>query len=674
MTTQQPAPSPTAAPYTIALAGQPNVGKATVFNMLAGLSQRTDTWPGVSIERKTGVFHFAGTAARLVVLPDTRSLSSGSLDERLARDFLIKQRPDAVILLVNAADLEHGLYVLSELVALPTPIVVGLNMTDTAAQHGIAIDASALQAAIATPVVAMSATRNQGVRELAQTALAVARLQVIDAPPQPEIEPVHQAVLDKIVQLVTAEQAAPYPTGWMAMKLLEGDDEITPMMQARLGERWAAVHDLLRQHEDAILAIASARYNWIGRVMEQAARDARPGRVSMTDRLDRVATHPLGGLAVFAGVMLTFFSLVYSLGVPLQEILEQRVVEPAAQWSRSGLAQTPPWLVSLIADGIIGGAGTVLTLLPILIIFFVILALLEDSGYIARAAYVVDRFLHQMGLHGNSFVPLFLAFGCNVPAILGAHVIDSPKARLMTILITPLVPCGARLAVVAVLTPIFFGANAIWAAGALLALSLAILIVIGVAIHELVLGGEHVAFIMELPLYQKPNVRTIALSVWQQTVSFIREAGSVILLVSVGVWALSSLPGGAIETSYLATFGRLLSPIGDLMGLEWPMVVALLTSFARKENTLATLGVLYGAGGDGMGLTAALGSLLTPAAAFAFLAVQLLFIPCAATVVAIQQETRSWRWTLFDVAALLLVSVAIGVAIYQAARLTGIGM
>jgi ferrous iron transport protein B len=330
--------------------------------------------------------------------------------------------------------------------------------------------------------------------------------------------------------------------------------------------------------------------------------------------------------------------------------------------------------VGLLADGVISGAGTVITLLPILIIFFVMLGLLEDLGYMARAAYVMDRFMHLMGLHGNSFLPLFLGFGCNVPAVMGARLIDSPKARLLTVLVTPLVPCAARIAVVAVLAPLFFGSQAFWVSWGLVALSLIVLMLVGVVLHELVLGGEHVAFIMELPLYHLPNARTIGLSVWQRTVDFLKEAGSIILVVSVIVWAFSTLPGGQIETSYLATIGRLLVPLGALMGLGWPMMVALLTSFVRKENTIATLGVLYGSGQEGAGLAATLSGALTPAAALAFLTVQVLFIPCVATLVTIRQETGSWRWTAFCAALLLMVSFALGITIYQGARLVGWGM
>ena len=385
-----------------------------------------------------------------------------------------------------------------------------------------------------------------------------------------------------------------------------------------------------------------------------------------------MATHPVGGIVVLLAVMAVLFWLINAIGVPAQEFLEVHVVQAAADWATQALTAAPDWLVGLLADGIIGGAGTVLTLLPILIIFFALLALLEDCGYLARTAYVMDRYMHVMGLHGHCFLPLFLGFGCNVPAVLATRKISSPKARLLTILVTPMVPCGARLAVLAVLAPLFFGQYAFLAFAALVGLNILLLIVVGVVLHEGVLGGEHTAFIMELPLYRMPSLRRAGRSVWRQTVDFLKGAGSVIVVVSVFIWALSTLPDGNMETSYLAAIGRLLAPLGALMGMGWQMTVALLTGFVRKENTLATLGVLYGSGVEGATWSASLQAALTPSAALAFLAVQMLFIPCIATVVAIHHETRSWRWTGVSVLSNLVVSLTVGIAVYQSVRLLGL--
>jgi ferrous iron transport protein B len=370
-------------------------------------------------------------------------------------------------------------------------------------------------------------------------------------------------------------------------------------------------------------------------------------------------------LAAILGVV---FWLTFTVGTPLQNLLDEYVVGALAAAVAQGLAAGPAWLQGLVVDGAIGGAGTMLTFLPILVIFFAVLALLEDVGYMARAAYVMDRFMHLLGLHGRSFMPLFLGFGCNVPAVMGARIIDSHRARLLTILLAPLVPCAGRVTVLVFITPIFFGRAATLVAWGLIALSLVVLAVVGILINRWVLRGERAAFIMELPLYHRPNARSIGMQVWQHSVEFLKKAGSLILVMSILVWLLSTLPHGEIETSYLAGLGQALAPVGALMGLDWRMLVALLTSVVAKENSIATLGVLFGAGQEAGGLEQALVGVLTPAAALAFLVVQMLFIPCLATVATVKQETRSWRWTAFSVGLLVVVSFGAAIGVYQLAR------
>jgi ferrous iron transport protein B len=304
-----------------------------------------------------------------------------------------------------------------------------------------------------------------------------------------------------------------------------------------------------------------------------------------------------------------------------------------------------------------------LTFLPILVIFFAVMGVLEDVGYMARGAFVMDGFMHLMGLHGKSFLPLFLGFGCNVPAVLGTRVIESRRARLVTILLAPLVPCTARMTVIAFLAPAFFGSAATLVSWGLILLALAVLALSGVLINRILFHSQRAAFIMELPLYHVPNWRTIGLLVWQRSIEFLQKAVTVILPVSVIVWALSVLPGNDIESSFLAQIGRWLAPVGDLMGFDWRLMVALLTSFIAKENSVATLGVLFGAGEEA-GLAATLAHTLTTPTALAFMTVQMLFVPCVATVAAVKQETDSWLWTAFSSAFLLVVSWIAGIGVY----------
>lgn len=657
-------------PVLVAIAGQPNVGKSTVFNLLTGLSQRVGNWPGKTVERREGALSRDGRRLKVVDLPGAYSLSADSEEERIARDFIIHERPDVVVMIADASALERNLYLLSELLWLPVPVVLGLNMMDVAAAEGIQIEPHVLEAALGLPVVPLVASRNQGVDELVAAAERLARAPQTFRPARPGIAAPHREVLARVQALLAGHVPEPFDAGWVALKLLEGDGEVTEKARNWLPpEAWREVAALLARHEDAVLDIAGGRYEWIGRMVRAAVVRPRLGQVSLTDRLDRFAVHPLWGLLLLAAAFALVFWLTFTLALPVQEWLGGGV-----GWLRAAvvaaLAGAPAWLAALLAEGVLGGAGIVLTFLPVLAVFFAALGLLEDTGYLARAAYVMDRFMHLLGLHGKSFLPLFLGFGCNVPAVMGTRVIESPAARLLTILLAPLVPCSARLAVLAFLTPVFFGRQALPVALGLVGLSLLLLALVGVILNRTLFRGQQAAFIMELPLYHRPSARTIGLFVWHNTWAFLRKAGSVILVVSVAVWALSAFPGPGVEHSWLARFGRALAPLGELMGLDWRLMVALLTSFIAKENAISTLGILYG---EGASLVPALAAGVPPASGLAFLTVAMLFIPCVATVAVMRQETRSWRWTLFGVALLLAIALAAGVAVYQGARWLGLG-
>ncbi|MFO7553234.1 MAG: ferrous iron transport protein B [Haliea sp.] len=662
-------------PLLVGLAGQPNVGKSTVFNLLTGLSQHVGNWPGKTVEHKEGRLTHEGVPIRIVDLPGTYSLTANSEEERVARDFILHERPDVVVMVVNAAALERNLYLLAELLALPTPVVLGLNMMDVAEGEGIRIEPHVLQAALGLPVIPLVATHNEGVVDLVRAALDMARDPVSFRPTRSEIAEPHRAVLASVRELLADQVPAPYREDWVALKLLEGDAEITERAMAWLpGETAAALERILGQHEDAVLDIASGRYEWIERMVRAAVVHPGIGQISLTDRLDHFAVHPLWGLLLLLAIFALVFWLTFTVAGPIQQWLDVSVVSRVQEWLAATLVNAPPWLTALLVHGVLGGAGVVVTFVPILAIFFSALALLEDTGYLARAAYVMDRFMHHLGLHGRSFLPLFLGFGCNVPAVIGARVVDSHSGRLLTILLAPLVPCSARLLILALLTPMFFGALAMPVAVALIVLNLVVLALVGIVLSHTLFRGSRAAFIMELPLYHRPSLRTIGHFVWNNTWAFLRKAGTIILLVSVVVWALSSFPGPEVEQSYLARFGQGLEPVGQLMGMDWRMLVALLSSFIAKENAIATLGVLYGGGAEGEGLAETMAAVVSPATGLAFLAVSMLFIPCAATVAVMYQETRSWRWTLFGVLLLLLIAVASGVIVYQTAHWLGMGV
>lgn len=656
----------------IALAGQPNMGKSTLFNLLTGLNQHVGNWPGKTVERREGHFDLEGRSARLVDLPGTYSLTANSPEEVIAREFILRERPSVVVAVVSAANLERSLYLVAELAALDAPVVVALNMMDVAAQEGIHVEPQLLEDALGLPVIPLTASRALGVRELLVVVQAVLSGKQVSVPRLPEVRSDHRAVLEKLDGLVAAYVPAPYPQSWVALKLLEGDAEVSRQMQAVLPiEVWESTQAVLRAHDDAFLAVASGRYEWIGRMVRTAVTRPKIGQIGVTERLDRWAAHPVWGLFILAGILGLVFGLTFTLGTPLQGWLSGRIIAPLAGLASESLAGMPSWLRGLVADGLIRGVGSVLTFLPILVIFFAAFALLEDVGYMARAAYVMDNLMHLMGLHGKSFLPLFLGFGCNVPAIMGTRVIDSRPARLLTILIAPLVPCTARMAVVAFIAPAFFGTNAIWVSWGLVLLSLLMLVSSGSLLNLVIFKGQRSAFIMEMPLYHIPNARTIGLLVWQRSLSFVKKAGTTILVMSLLVWVLSYLPNGDLNTSYLARVGHFLEPVGRWMGFDWRLTVALIASFPAKENAIATLGVLFG-NSRGANLTTALAATYSTASALSFLVVTMLFIPCMATVAVTRQETNSWRWTFVSVFLLLGISVAAGAVVYHLAVFLGL--
>jgi len=653
-----------ASKYKIALAGQPNVGKSTVFNLLTGLNQHVGNWTGKTVEQKTGYFSYHDVPYSIVDLPGTYSLSANSEEELIARDFILSEHPDLVVAVVDAATLERNFYLVAELLLLPAPVIIALNMMDVAQKEGIKVEPEVLEKAVGIPVVAMAASKGQGIEDLEKRIEALLQHKLEYKPDLPQILPAHKPVLDEVQRLITKYVPPKYPADWVALKLLEGDEELSSIMKTKMPEaEWKEVGAILYKHEDAVLDIAGARYQWIGRMVRAAVVEPPASRMGFTTKVDHVLTHPLWGTICLILLMGFVFWLTFSIGGPIQGWLSG-LLASLGNSIRGWMAGSPRWIVELLANGVLGGLGMVLTFVPILAIFYLALGFLEDTGYMARAAYLTDRFMHMMGLHGKSFMPILLGFGCNVPAVLGTRIIESKDARTQTSLLIPFVPCSARLAVISILAPIFFGKSAFWVTWGLVAGNLIVLAVLGLILHTAAFGDQHVAFIMELPLYHLPNMKTIGIYVWENIVGFLKKAGSVILIASLAVWAVSYFPTGDITTSFLGVFGKWLEPVSRLMGLPWQVFVALLTSFAAKENTIATLSVLYGTD-----VAKVLPTVVSTAAALAMLVFQMLFVPCVGTIAAIRQETQSPKWTVFSVLLMLVISFGMGILVYQVGRL-----
>ena len=660
---------PLATRIHVALAGQPNVGKSTVFNLLTGLNQHVGNWPGKTVEQKVGVHQQGAITLDLVDLPGTYSLTANSPEELIAREYLLTARPDVIVAIVDAAILERSLYLVAELMHLGLPLVVGLNMIDVATQNGLHIDTHLLSAALGVPVIDLIAAKNFGVDRLVDEVIRAAN-DPVKLPTPPVLRPELETAIAQVEERIVPAWPEAYPLNWVAVKMLEGDAAIAQQLHDRmLPDDWTALDTVLHTHTDAALAIAGARYEWIAQAVRTAVMRSQSGSMTLTARLDRIATHPLWGLGVLAASLALLFGVTYAISSPIQAWLESTVIDGLSGAATALLTSAPAWLRGLIVDGVIGGTGTVLTFAPILLVFFAGMALLEDVGYMARAAYLMDSFMRLMGLHGKSFLPLFLGFGCNVPSVMGTRVIESHKARLLSIVLAPLVPCTARMTVVVFMASAFFGRAAPLVAFGLVMLNLLVLAVVGAILSRTLLKDGHSAFVMELPLYHRPQLRSVALIVWRRTIGFVQHAGTAILIMSIIVWALAYFPSGNIETSWLGSIGRGLMPLGALMGLSWQLLIALLASFVAKENSIAILGVLFGTANSQVQLASVLSTAITPLAALSFLIVQLLFIPCASTVATIRKETQSWKWTLFSVGLLAVVSFGMGIGFYQIARL-----
>ncbi|MDD4242590.1 MAG: ferrous iron transport protein B, partial [Smithellaceae bacterium] len=574
-----------------------------------------------------------------------------------------------VVLVLNAAALERSLYLLSEVLLLNRPVIAAVNMLDVAENQGTQINSKTLAEALSIPVIPMVAKRNTGIKDLVDhiSAFAAGELQI--TPHQPEVSADHLAIYHKILETIRPLVPEPYTAQWAAVKIMEGDPEASALVEGHPDPHaWKTVEALLTKHEDALHAVVNGRYDWIEKMTRAAVSHFKMGEVVLTDRIDHILTRPIFGIPILLAVMAFVFFLTYSIGVPLQNAMNDGI-QSVSRALAPALSGWPAWLQGLLTDGVIGGVGSVLSFLPILLIFFAIMAFLEDVGYMARAAFVMDRIMHLVGLHGKSFIPMCLGFGCNVPAVLGARIIETRKARMITLLLIPFVPCTARLAVLTLVSAAVFGENAAYVSWAILAANIAVLGLAGIFVNN-TLWKQDAPFIMELPIYHRPDARTIGMVIWSRTLAFLRKAGTVILAMSVAIWVLSYFPTGIVEESWLASLGRMIEPLGGPLGLDWKMITALISGLVAKETVVATLGVLYSVGEEG--LSAVLPTLMTHASAAAFLVVMMLFIPCVATIAVLRQEMNSRPWFYATIALTLIVSYLGGVAAYHLVRLTGI--
>ncbi len=660
----------------VALAGNPNVGKTSLFNALTGARQHVGNWPGVTVEKKVGTRRHKDHLIEFIDLPGTYSLTANSIDEIVTRDYIIEEAPDVVIHVVDATSLDRNLYLTTQLMTTGARLVMALNMFDVVEARGDCIDLEKLEEFLEIPVVPTSASKGTGLDRLLDEIVEEA-----------DTEHHHHHMVGygddlerKISVLVETldqdpEIAETYPLRWMAVKLLEGDENILERLNGSPVE--AQVKALLTEedHEEIEVEMAERRYQVIDTILGQALVRCQL-KVTPSDYVDRVMTHKWLGIPIFLAMMWGAFTLTFTVSIPFSAMIDAAFGH-LSDWITENVATE--WLASLLADGIIGGVGFVLVFVPPIFVLFLLLAILEDSGYLARAAFNMDRIMANLGLHGKSFIPMLMGFGCNVPAILSTRSIEDRRDRFITIMVNPFMSCGARLPVFVLLAGAFFGAAAGTAIFGIYILGILVAILTAKLLRKTMLKGEPAPFIMEMPRYHLPSMKLVLTHTWERTSMYMRKAGTVILLGAIIVWFLASMPWGVeygSEDSVAGMIGKALEPLVAPLGFDWRIVVALLFGFIAKELIAGTLGVLYG-GTEGSGsLVKGLtdpSSGLNAASAAGLMAFTLLYTPCLATVGAIWKETGSLRWTAFSIVYSLVLAWIVAFVIYRAGLTLGWG-
>lgn len=703
----------------VALAGNPNSGKTTLFNALTGAHHKVGNYPGVTVEKREGTRARNGREYRFIDLPGIYSLTAYSIDEVVARDFLLDEKPDLIIDVLDSTNLERHLYLCLQFQELGIPVVGALNMSDEAEAKGIRIDAAGLSAVLGVPLAKTVGSRGDGVDGLLDLVDSVADGRVASdrfIRYGEEIEG-RLASLERAIA-TDAAFSARFPARWLAVKLIEKDanafERLTAHSDAERIERLAkdAVTWLEKHYgKDAEIVVSEQRYGYIRGAVKESIKIVGKPDFSFTEAIDKVIMNPVLALPIFVGVLWSVFQITFLVGA-----YPMGWLEVAFSWLSGVLQSVIPegMLRSLVVDGIIGGVGGVLSFVPLIVILFFLLSILEDIGYMSRAAFATDKLLHTFGLHGQSIFPMMLGFGCSVPAIMAARTLKSPRDRIVTILVIPFMSCGAKLPVHVLLAAAFFPENAanmvllVYAIGVGLALLSAFLL------KRTVLKGDPTPFVMELPPYRSPTASGVLWHVWEKTWQYAKKAGTVILASSILIWAITSFPsyqlGGdelveltagyraehpeadeaslaawvetasshaALENSFAGRIGKFIEPIFVPLGFDWKVGVATVTGFAAKEVVVSTLGILYSVGTEETEESESLRDALradpnfNPLVAFVLMLFTLIIPPCFAALATIKAEL-GWRWVGFAFVFMFVLGWVVGFGVYQLGSLGGL--
>ncbi len=679
---------------SIALAGNPNSGKTTVFNALTGARQQVGNYPGVTVERVEGSRSYKGRDIHIVDLPGTYSLTAYSVEEVVARNFIIDSHPDVVVNVIDSSNIERNLYLATQLMEMSVPLVLAFNMSDIARHRGLIFDIEKLSDFFGAAIVMMVGNKSEGITELLDAIIETA-----ENPEKDNIRRVNygqeiEEEIEKLQKHLDDEHAlvAKYGRRWLAVKLLESDREVLKQHHSETvleAAKVSAEHLTTIFGDSPEIVMADRRYGFISGACQEAVQSTTELRHDLSDTVDAVMTHRVLGLPIFIGLMYVTFQLTFLIGRYPMEWLE-------SFFGWASVAITANWpgapdgmLLSLIVDGIIGGVGGVIVFLPNIMLLFLAIAILEDTGYMARAAFIMDHIMHKIGLHGKSFIPMLIGFGCSVPAIMATRILENRRNRITTILVIPLMSCGARFPIYMLIIPAFFAEKY---QGLMLCLiyfiGIALAIICAKLLRKTLFAGETTPFVMELPPYRVPTLRGVLIHMWQRGWMYLKKAGTILLGISIIIWAATAYPKidgseltgltqeqaqtATLQHSIVGRVGTTIAPALKPLGFDWRISTSLIGAFAAKEVFVSQLGIMYSVG-ERSGSTDALRSKLkadyTPLQGFCIMLFCLISMPCVATVVMTKQETGSWRWALFQIAGLTLLAYIITCVVYQVGTL-----
>ncbi len=677
----------------IALAGNPNCGKTTLFNALTGSNQFVGNWPGVTVEKKEGKLKkaYSGKESDVVImdLPGIYSLSPYTLEEVVARNYLITERPDAIINIIDGTNIERNLYLSTQIMELGIPVVMAVNMSDLVEKSGDKIHVDKLSAKLGCEACEISALKGTGIDVAVKKAIAAAKANKSVAPVHEfgeEVEKYITAAGNKLGADVKEEQKR-----FFAIKLLEKDDKIIEQMQSKVDVS-AEIEDMEKEFDDDTESIiTNERYVYISSIIDACYTKNKKRTMSTSDKIDKWVTNRWLALPIFALVMfIVYYVSVTTVGAILTDWTNDTLF---AEWIVPGVQSAlesvncADWLTSLIADGVVSGVGAVLGFVPQMLVLFIFLAFLESCGYMARVAFIMDRIFRKFGLSGKSFIPMLIGSGCGVPGVMASRTIENDRDRKMTIMTTTFVPCGAKLPIIALIAGAFFQ-NAGWVSWSAYFVGIAAIICSGIILKKTkMFAGEPAPFVMELPAYHWPTVGNVLRSMWERGWSFIKKAGTIILLSTIVLWFLQGfgwidgsftmLEAEQLNDSILAKIGNVIAPIFAPLGFgNWKMAVATVTGLIAKENVVATFGILFGYGEvaeDGAEIWQVLSQTITPVAAYGFLVFNLLCAPCFAAMGAIKREMNNAKWFWFAIGYQTVLAYVVALCIYQIGTLITTG-